>query len=199
MHYVGFVPDLIIMGKAAQTAMVLANLDTVAAYLPTSGSTTSPTATLLRSACVMDAMLRRQSSPYYGIAARIPEYHAGVLQAIQACVAAEQARLDGRANVGDQHVQVDRELWGRCIAALTNGAGGTRMPLFWGGNLVWFCHESVSDAVFGQLLPGVLGDTSSIMRAIITFRPPTEMAEWLAGWVWVHTVPHPRKKQRTGR
>ena len=63
---------------------------------------------------------------------------------------------------------------------------------------MWFCHESVSDAVFGQLKPGVLGDTSSLMRVIITFRPMHQMDDWLAGEVWVHTSPPSRgvKKPR---
>ena len=64
---------------------------------------------------------------------------------------------------------------------------------------MWFCHESGSDAaVFGQLKPGVLGDTSSLMRVIITFRPMKQMDDWLDGEVWVHKSPPSRgvKKQR---
>ena len=71
---------------------------------------------------------------YFGIADSLPVYHAKVLKAILRCVAAEQARLDGRAPVGDQKVQVDPVLGRRCAESMEDALSlGTRMPLFWGG------------------------------------------------------------------
>jgi len=195
MQYGGFVPDIIIMGKAAQTAMILANRNTVADSMPPTGATTSPVASLLRTASVMEAMLTDTNSPYCGIASRISEHHSGVLRAIRRCIAAEQAAQ----GIGQPQV-AESNLWRRCMQAMDAGSeGGTKMPLVWGGGLVFFCHEGVSDAVFAQLQPGTLGQTSKVMRAIITFRPAIQLGQWLDGPVWsprsadAHTAKKPRR------
>jgi hypothetical protein len=199
MHYDGFTPDFIVMGKATGLAMVLANKESWACKkLPTRSVTTAPAERLLRCVHLMESIFSDQTSPYINIAAQIPEYHTSIRDAISRCMAAEEARQQAWQNAppgGLVHkLEVDEDVWRRFRDAPESC--GDRVPAFWGGNMLWFSvagpragrpERGPGNTALGYLVQSGLGMTSNFLRAIFTFRStPTHLKSWLEGGVWVY-------------
>ena len=140
MHYDGFTPDFMTVGKATGQAMVLANMDSWACIkLPYCTVTTAPAERLLRCVHLMEAIFSDNTSPYIDIASQIPEYHTCIRDAIQACMDAEEARQQAwqQASPGEhvQDLEVLPDVWARFRAAADSR--GDRVRAVWGGNLLW--------------------------------------------------------------
>jgi len=207
MHYSGFTPDFMVMGKATGLPMILANKKSWACVdLPTLSVTTVPAERLLRCAHLMEQIFSDDTSTYYGIAGAIEEYHAEIHGAIMRCMEAEEARQQAwqAASPNDQvqALEVHADVWSRFRAAA--GTRGERVPAFWGGVLLWFSVAAArrlgderggpAHTALGFLTQAGLGRTSNFMRAIFTFHSNlAHLQRWLRGDVWVYTTQNVRK------
>ena len=208
MHYPGFTPDFIVMGKATGLAMVLANKESWACdKLPTRTVTTAQTERLLRCAYLMRAIFSDVTSPYNTIATDVQQYHTGIRDAIATCMAAEEARQQAWQHAApgsqEQSLEVEPGVWARFRSAAEAAPRGDRVTAVWGGNMTWFSVAAPrgqnprlgpANTALGFVVQAGLGHTSNYMRAIFGFRTSlNHLKSWLTSSVWVYTTKLGRK------